>query len=45
MYIEEVRCFIEGINAPEAYPNTIDDDIKILEILNKIENSDGGFKK
>lgn len=45
MYIEEIRCFIEGIHKPEAYPNTIDDDIKILEILNKIENSDGGFEK
>ena len=43
MYIEEVQSFITGIKSPSAYPNSIDDDIRILEILNKIENSDGGF--
>ncbi|MBK7627802.1 MAG: hypothetical protein IPJ16_11550 [Bacteroidales bacterium] len=43
MYIEEIESFINGINSPETYPNSINDDIKILEILNKIENSDGGF--
>ncbi|MCX6235972.1 MAG: Gfo/Idh/MocA family oxidoreductase [Bacteroidia bacterium] len=43
MYIEEVQMFINGITTPSLYPNSIDDDIKILEILNKIENSDGGF--
>lgn len=43
MYVEEIKCFINGIQNPSLYPNTIDDDIKILEILNKIEQSDGGF--
>jgi predicted dehydrogenase len=43
MYIEEIRRFISGINVSSLYPNSIDDDIKVLEILNKIEKSDGGF--
>lgn len=43
MYIEEIRSFISGINVHSLYPNSIDDDIKVLEILNKIEKSDGGF--
>lgn len=43
MYIEEIQSFITGIKSPSAYPNSIDDDIRILEILSKIENSDGGF--
>lgn len=43
MYIEEIKSFINGIKSPSLYPNSIDDDIKVLEILNKIENSDGGF--
>jgi predicted dehydrogenase len=43
MYINEVKSFIDGIKLRSSYPNSIDDDIKILEILNKIEQSDGGF--
>lgn len=43
MYIDEIGSFINGIKSPGSYPNSIDDDIKILEILNKIEQSDGGF--
>lgn len=43
MYIEELGTFIDGIKTPSVYPNTIDDDIKVLEILKKIEDSDGGF--
>jgi predicted dehydrogenase len=43
MYINEVKSFITGIKTPSAYPNSIDDDIIILEILNKIEQSDGGY--
>lgn len=44
MYIEEIKSFIKGIKSPSSYPNSIDDDIKVLEILNKIEDSDGGFE-
>jgi predicted dehydrogenase len=43
MYINEVKSFINGISQRSAYPNSIDNDIKILEILHKIEQSDGGF--
>lgn len=43
MYINEIKSFIDGISDRKLYPNSIEDDIKILEILNKIENSDGGF--
>jgi len=43
MYIEEIKSFIEGINSASQYSNNIDDDIKILQLLNQIENSDGGF--
>jgi len=43
MYVEEVSNFIDGFLGKRAYPNTIDDDIKVLELLNKVEISDGGF--
>jgi len=43
MYVDEISSFIKGIKSPSDYPNSINDDIKILEILNKIELSDGGF--
>ncbi|MBN2638863.1 MAG: Gfo/Idh/MocA family oxidoreductase [Bacteroidales bacterium] len=43
MYVEEVEHFIKGIKDQKSYPNTIDDDIKVLQILEMIEKSDGGF--
>jgi len=44
MYIEEIRNFIKSIESTSYnFPNSIGDDIKVLEILNKIEQSDGGF--
>jgi predicted dehydrogenase len=43
MYIDEIQAFINGINDRRAYPNSIEDDIYILELLNRIEESDGGF--
>lgn len=43
MYIEEIKSFIEGIEDPSLYPNTIEKDIKVLEVLDMIEKSDGGF--
>lgn len=43
MYIEEIKNFINCIKTSESFPNSIDDDIQVLEILNKIEISDGGF--
>ncbi len=43
MYIDEIAAFLEGINNSKAYPNTLDKDIKVLRLLNKIEDTDGGF--
>lgn len=43
MYINEIAAFLKGIKDRKCYPTTIEDDIKVLEILQEIENSDGGF--
>lgn len=43
MYIDEINAFINYFKGVKPFPNTIDDDIKVLEILNNVENSDGGF--
>lgn len=37
MYIDEVSAFIAGISDASKYPNTLKEDIKILEILNQAE--------
>lgn len=43
MYIDEIRHFIGGFMGTHHYPNNIADDIRVLELLEQIENSDGGF--
>lgn len=43
IYIDELNSFINGIKEPSTYPNSLDNDIYILNILHKIEESDGGF--
>ena len=43
MYIEEIQAFIDGFAKKKTFPNSITDDIRVLEILNKVEKSDGGF--
>lgn len=45
MYIDEIEAFLKGIEDEQLYPNTIENDIKVLKILEEIENSDGGFYK
>lgn len=45
MYIEEIASFLEGIVDNKKYPNTLEEDIKVLGLLNKIEDSDGGFAR
>lgn len=45
MYIDEIDAFLQGIEDPEKYPNTVDQDLQILEILKQIEDSDGGFDR
>jgi hypothetical protein len=37
MYIEEMKAFIEAIEKKGNFPNSLDDDIKVLKLLNKIE--------
>ena len=45
MYIDEIRAFLNGVNEPTMYPNTLEKDIRILRLLNDIEKSDGGFDR
>lgn len=45
MYIDEIAAFLNGINDIYAYPNNLSKDIRVLELLNKIEDSDGGFDR
>lgn len=43
MYIDERDAFLKGVENRAFYPNTVDRDIRILELLEEIEKSDGGF--
>lgn len=45
MYVDEIRKFLAGIEDEKMYPNTIGKDIAILELLEALEESDGGFAK
>jgi predicted dehydrogenase len=45
MYVEEITAFLKGIKDRSKYPNTIENDIKILQLLKDIEDSDGGFDR
>lgn len=40
MYIEELTDFLKGIENRADYPNTIEKDIAILQLLNELEQSD-----
>lgn len=37
MYIEEMKFFIDAVEGKSNFPNSLDDDIKVLKLLNKIE--------
>ena len=39
MYIEEIKSFLEGIDDNNKYFNSIEADINILELLERLENS------
>lgn len=43
MYIEEMRAFIDAVKGLRHFPNTLDNDIDILTILEKIEQSNKGI--
>jgi predicted dehydrogenase len=45
MYFDEIGAFLKGIMDRNQYPNTIEKDIKVLKILEEVENSDGGFDR
>lgn len=45
MYVEEIKFFLKGIKNNNAYPYSLEDELKIEQLLNKIEESDGGFIK
>lgn len=45
MYVEELSLFLEGIKNNKLYGNNLEKDIKILKLLNDIEDSDGGFER
>jgi len=40
MYIEEMKAFLKGIKSGEGFPNSLDDDIRVLKLLNKIEKGE-----
>jgi predicted dehydrogenase len=37
MYVEELEKFIKAVKGEEVFPNSLDDDIKILKLLYKLE--------
>lgn len=37
MYIDEMRAFVDAVQGKSKFPNTLDDDIKVLTILNAVE--------
>ncbi len=43
IYIDEIRAFIEGIKDNTKFPNTMENEFRVLKLLDNIENSDGGF--
>lgn len=43
MYINEIKSFVKGIKNNTEFPNNLENDKNILEILKQIEDSDGGF--
>ena len=45
MYIDEIGAFLAGISDVSKFPNSLSKDIEVLRLLNKIEDSDGGFER
>lgn len=43
MYIEEMRAFIEAARGQSPFPNTLENDIKVLSILEKAEQTNKGI--
>lgn len=43
MYIEEMKVFINAIKGSDKFSNSLDEDIKVLKLLSKIEGKHRGF--
>jgi hypothetical protein len=39
MYVEETQSFISAVEGKSQFPNSLDDDIKILKLLYKLEGN------
>jgi len=39
MYIDEMKCFLQGIEKPASYVNTLEEDHKVLKLLYLMEKS------
>lgn len=45
MYIDEVKTFINAVKGRGKFPNSLDSDIKVLKLLNKVEKNYGKANK
>jgi len=45
MYVEEVDTFLKAARGEISFPNDIDRDMQVLELLHQIEESDGGLNR
>ncbi len=44
MYVEEINSFIRAVKGEDKFPNTLEEDIKMLDILEKIEKTNRGIE-
>ena len=44
-YIDEIDAYFNAVNNNKKYPNNLENDIKVLNLLEDIEESDGGFNR
>ena len=44
MYIDEMRAFVDAVRGIRAFPNSLDDDIEILTLLEKTEQTNSGIR-
>jgi predicted dehydrogenase len=44
MYIDEVRAFLDSVKGIKPFPHTLDEDITILDILEKSEQTNKGIR-
>ena len=40
MYIDEMKAFLKAAKNEENFPNTLENDHKVLKVLYAVENSD-----